>query len=744
MLSRRREERGAAAVMVALVTCFVLFIVAALTVDIGNSWARRGQLQFQVDRAAKFAAEKLPVDSTTVAVSPSASQLGVAQAAAYFMACHAVAGQDDLSTIPSCPSGDYTSDSGIQSFARSLLNNGRTSSNSSLGAVSFPAVNKVTIRAPDALVSFGFGRAVGADSTTQRKSATAVVLSPGQILPVGMSLSCVANALGNAPLTGQTTSTVLPVNYISAGYTNQSGALTVTPNTYSGSQANFAEYPQGATAAITLGQVSMNLNGSANLSFSWSQTKNGFVPYQVDIVIRKVGWVTGDPTYTTTRSTVLVFNAVSGKWTQVSPLPNPVAFSLSLPSGDYEALVQLTGVNESSPVQHPVSWANMAAYNAKFHIPKAGDLANFVSCSRPVQSPRLGLTDNPAMSVNFSQGLDHGLAAFPGLGDAVDALRISGGASVPSAATLLGTVPATFACANNSNAKLDYPTRRTDGANCLHVDTRTDWSLQLTEGLLTGGTFATGSINGRLKCPASRACNFKTSRPVLSNPGGIAGSYNDDRFGDFIKPSSSYLNDPFAMSLDLFISPSLPLVTPPNDTIDQALYSSPRFFWAPLMVTAYVDNSANDYPVMTFRPVFLTPDSATTSGSPVDMLLLDLVRQSTASGYSLLQTLQNFGNPCPTQLTAAQLLTAILTTAQLQACETMLLKTTDPGGMLTAYFGSNIEVTGGLVIDKAAGRVRAARIMTLTPGSLPAPSTSYNGPTTDYLGVGPKIIRLTK
>lgn len=66
MLSTRSPERGAAAVMVALVTCFVLFTVAALTVDIGNSWARRGQLQFQVDKAAKFAAEKLPVDSTLV------------------------------------------------------------------------------------------------------------------------------------------------------------------------------------------------------------------------------------------------------------------------------------------------------------------------------------------------------------------------------------------------------------------------------------------------------------------------------------------------------------------------------------------------------------------------------------------------------------------------------------------------------------------------------------------------------
>jgi Flp pilus assembly protein TadG len=50
----RRNERGAIAVLTALVSV-VLLVVAGLAVDIGNTWARRGQLQVQADRAATYA-----------------------------------------------------------------------------------------------------------------------------------------------------------------------------------------------------------------------------------------------------------------------------------------------------------------------------------------------------------------------------------------------------------------------------------------------------------------------------------------------------------------------------------------------------------------------------------------------------------------------------------------------------------------------------------------------------------------
>ena len=56
---RRRDERGAIAVLSAVVAV-VLLIISAFVVDIGSTWARRGQLQVQADKAALLAAPSLP------------------------------------------------------------------------------------------------------------------------------------------------------------------------------------------------------------------------------------------------------------------------------------------------------------------------------------------------------------------------------------------------------------------------------------------------------------------------------------------------------------------------------------------------------------------------------------------------------------------------------------------------------------------------------------------------------------
>jgi hypothetical protein len=741
--------------MVALITCFVLFVVAALTVDLGNTWARRGSLQSQADQAAKLAAEQLPVDTTAVPSSPTAAQLKAAKAAAYYLACHPVSGQSELAatipaTIPDCPAAaTYEADPGIDTFAKRLLANGTSLSPTAIGSVSFPTVNQVKVTSPSARIDFTFGKMTGAESSVQTKSATAIVLSPGELMPVGMSLTCLANAAGAAPLgVGDTVSNVMPINYISSGYEGQPGSPS-TPIEYDTTSADFSDISQGNSAQIynnpLVARPSFTRNaltGSVDLSFTWAQTKNGFIPYEVKIWIRKAGYALSDGTngsYYREQISLPVYNILAGKWAAVPALTNPMNFSIALPAGNYEALVQFTGQNESSVNFNPTKWAS--GTRATFTVlpePEPGDLNNFVSCARPMQSPRLGISgDKSAMIVNIAQGLDHGLAAFPGVTAALDAVTIAPSTAVPNLATLLSNPSSAFACANNTSVKLDYPTRRTDGPNCFHVHTGMDWSDELTKGLLTGATLSPGgSVDGRLKCPASGSCNFKPGRPVLSSPGGIPGSYNDDHFGDFILTGSNgsprYLSDPFFMALDALVSPSLPVVTPPNDTVDPALYSSPRFFWAPVAVTAYTTKAAGDYPILTFRPVFLTSDTASSQiTTPIDTLLQSLITQSQANGLSLLETLTKLGQ------SAACILVPTV-------CHLALLELADITSPLTSLLDGNVVTVGGLVIDKAAARVRAARIMTVAPGALPAVPRAYDGPTTDYLGVGPKIVRLVQ
>jgi Flp pilus assembly protein TadG len=771
-----RDERGAAALMVAVVTCFVLFFVAALTVDIGNTWARRGSLQGQADRAAKLAAEQLPVDSTTVGTTPTASQLKAAKTAAFYLLCHTVSGQRDLTpTIPTCPSaGTYLTNSAIETFAEAMLSNGTSTSPSRTGSISFPTVNQIKVTAPSAKIEYGFGKLAGADQSIQSKSATAVVLSPGDVLPVGMSATCIANALGGLQALGlgDAISKLLPINYISTGRPYQAGTVPVTPLPATPGDTDWTDVTglynnHPATINVNASLSSIAPNGAVTIALDWTSGKTGFSIETIRIYIRKKGYVVGDPTgfYVVDVSIPLLQQGNTSGTQQVS---------LNLPAGDYEAMVRLSGRNNGNPLSSLQHWINNANQNAEFNVPEAGAIQNVVSCARPAQSPRLGFTsptgDSDAMAVNFAQGLDHGLAHFPGLGNALDGLNLASTTLPGSVGGLVGTVNSLFQCDTNSRVKKDYSTRRTDGPNCFHVDTAQDWSTAVTQGLLTGGTASTGAYNGRLRCPTTGPCNFKSSRPVLTNPGGITGNYNNDAFADFIK-SPGVLNDPFFMALDSFLSPSLPLVTPPNNVVDEALYDSPRFFWAPVSLSAFTTiapGAAGHHPILAFRPVFLTSDSSTsTAASSIDTLLLDLVTAAASRGYSLQSVLQNFTdsllnlNPCDGVVSLLSILTGLLTGPQANTCALTLLKTpmfsstsgtTTVGAFIEKYLGSNIVTKdssntgsfGGLVIDKAAAKVRAARIMTIAPGALPAVPRNYSGPTTDYLGVGPKIIRLVK
>ena len=131
-LGDRSSERGAVAIS-GLVSV-VLLVVAAFVVDIGGTWARRGQLQVQADQAALYAAESLPARD-------AASRLTVARKAAWYIACHPVLGQEDLSTIPDCPATSSTPSPALDAYAQSLLDT---------GMVTFPATNQVSVTTPPA------------------------------------------------------------------------------------------------------------------------------------------------------------------------------------------------------------------------------------------------------------------------------------------------------------------------------------------------------------------------------------------------------------------------------------------------------------------------------------------------------------------------------------------------------------------------------------------------------------------
>ena len=50
----------------------------------------------------------------------------------------------------------------------------------------------------------------------------------------------------------------------------------------------------------------------------------------------------------------------------------------------------------------------------------------------------------------------------------------------------------------------------------------------------------------------------------------------------------------------------------------------------------------------------------------------------------------------------------------------------------------------GLLLDSSGTTLRALRFMTIEPSALPAAGPDYQGPVSEYVGTGPRVIRLVR
>ncbi|MEZ5092321.1 pilus assembly protein TadG-related protein [Nocardioides sp.] len=138
--ARRRDERGAYAVMFALLAT-ALFGLAALGVDLGNLYQRKAETQSQADLAATSAAAKLTV-----------SQAAAVQSAADYLNHNLKAGQDAISA--------------------SQLTDGDLGN----GEVTFPSKYAMKVVTPGATVNFGLSVPLTGNSSTDVASSATVGL----------------------------------------------------------------------------------------------------------------------------------------------------------------------------------------------------------------------------------------------------------------------------------------------------------------------------------------------------------------------------------------------------------------------------------------------------------------------------------------------------------------------------------------------------------------------------------------
>jgi hypothetical protein len=652
----RSDESGAIALIAALVS-IVLMVVCAFVVDIGGTWARRGQLQVQADRAAVFAADYLPV-------ADASDRKAVAAQVAYYIACHTVEGQRELTpAIPSCTSSTGPSDPAIKTYGDALL---------TAGQVSFPSATRIKVVTPPARVDFSFGQAAGADGTTQQKTAIAKVGSPGDIVPIGLSMNCMLSVANNLPGLGDTLTGVLPLNYMSVGPIGAASPKTTWP----GSDPVDKNI---VMSSITPGGTVMGTGGVFTVTGSgWEGSVLNILP-QVKVYFRL-----GDLVYSADAVGLNVLNAVD---TATFTLPAEVAAK----AGTWQVKVA---------VKSGTQWT-YAKFSTDFTVSIPAATADLLGCGRALKSPR-GCTALIAtasctnqgnfgnLTQNLQEGIDHGLVAQSGL------ISATVPSTVPDLLNAVNDPAVLFKCSNNPGST-DYKdiagnlqTGKTP--NCVHMEQGSSDADEFTAGFLGAPTTtSTGTVAGRLVCTAQRPCSSHFRQPIDSSSLGLTGGYqvNDDHFTDFVTGDSP-LDAAMFFNLTTYITPGLPVVTP-TSRIDPAIYGSQRFFWVPVLSLPVQSNGnqAGDYPILTFRPVFVT--QAQPSGVAAVDMVLGLV-----------------------------------------------------DSWVRSLLGIDASDDHGIMMNDADHTLRALRFMTIEPTALPGVPADYQGPISEYVGTGPKIVRLVK
>jgi hypothetical protein len=638
-LTRRRgDERGAIAVISAVVAV-VLLLISAFVVDLGSTWARRGQLQVQADKAALLAAQSLPaVDD--------ASRLRVAKYVAYYIACHTLPGQRQLNPeIPECPSGTRPDSASISSYAQHLLAN---------GFVSFPKATQVKVITPQARIDYGFGRVAGVEGSTQRKMAIAAARSPGDLLPIGLSLPSLLSVAGSLPGGGDTVSGFMPLDYVTAGPLTPESAPDPTSWPLSHVTADAADRPALSSVSTLPSPV---VSGGLPASFTLTGSDWGILT-----------------------SVQVVFHL--GPDTNV-PVP---AASLDLPVLDpVTGTTVVTGVLPDAVMQTPGTWEVKVGVERllagerfwsdpmPLEVTMPAGANEHLGSGRLLNSPREGVVDvGTALERNLQLGIDHALTGHPNLVSltvpGLTAAEILALASDPTSA---------FTCSATAPHVLDVP-NPSGTPNCVRMqDNQAFVANAFTEGVLRPDS---GGVAGRLVCSSDRPCEGPTAT--------VRGvSINNDDFDSFVV-DPNLLRDRVFFGLSTYVTNGLPVVTPEN-ALSPDIYRSHRFMWVPVMSNPLMPTPGADYPILTFRPIFITQDAP--------------------SGFDTVDTLFDLADDVMTSLGLA-----------------------------------SEDVQHGLLMSEDGQTLKAMRFMTIEPTSLPLVDGSYDGPTTDYVGVGPKIVKLVK
>ena len=284
-LATVREERGAIAVMTAILMAGLLLVVAAIGVDLGNAWSRKLTVQKSVDVSAISAGAMLP--------RTAANEAAIYQEVADYLNKTSNKVQGQQTTITAAQLHDNNTANGEVTFTT----NPRTHLDDTMKVV-----------APNADVDFAFTGAFGgpadADVTGE---ATVMVGTPvpnvENVLPMWLPSTCVYGPLAgdiaaNPPPNGSPSYTLNSPRYTGSSSMEIS---TITPTTAVYATPN-------VNLTITISDIEAGKTGAIiRLTFGNTQ----YVDYRVT-------W----PTATTARTTIA---RSPSTWTTRPPTGSPTA-----------------------------------------------------------------------------------------------------------------------------------------------------------------------------------------------------------------------------------------------------------------------------------------------------------------------------------------------------------------------------------------------------------------------------------
>ncbi|WP_309650309.1 pilus assembly protein [Nocardioides sp.] len=579
-MRRSRDDRGAMAIMIAIFVV-VLFTCAALTVDLGNAWARKRAVQRQVDVSALAAGHLLPMNNT--------NRSAILTEVASYLEENVVVGQDPVTA---------------DALANGAMADGEVIFQDSLGLTCVVDCAQMKVVAPEADVAFGLAGIIGVTGTSVQRSASVRVVSAlppaSKMIPFWLPNGCgYGSALADTS-GGSTTPAPAPspTPTVSATPTASPTSTPTATATSTATTTTATASPVVAAPGIEVGSHTLTgaspiaaANGSS-LEISGYQISN--IPPRTDRASirlyspdgsRFVDYAAQSPGKGTLQVPAFrvgtEVTAVAGDWTAYALLAKNGNGTLTISTT--KLVVRVAGA--PAPTVPSTSAAPTVAPTTASAAPTSvpvGCIGQARGNFGQLDSPRRdGSSTQTRLARNIASGLDHQLVPFafaPGE-EVKDCGRVNQG-------FISGAQP---------------DTSSVDGRNCIVGDTGNDGPA-----IMNGFVQGVDSVRGRLDASLTGARTTCSGRTDVS-VGGV--SINNDVLSCFLRNGATL--DKLAQTTGVDAT-----------MLDPRVVDSPRFVWLPVVYAT--DRAQKDFqPIYDFVPGFVTDETQSTAASPANGLAVN-------------------------------------------------------------------------------------------------------------------------